>query len=127
MNKIPSREVRQLTEQIKSLNFDLAEARESVAEANTLLAIIKQQILQKEEDLEQIKFDSKVDELYITDHAILRLIERVYGINIKDVESIIRKHAMDGFIKNGRIKCSEGYTLVIANNSVVTIIGNNGD
>lgn len=76
-----------------------------------------------ENTLKQLKRDS--NELYITDHAIVRYLARIEGV---DIEAIKGKMLTDHFSRayealgtNGEYPTGDGYNLVIREQNVVTI------
>jgi hypothetical protein len=60
----------------------------------------------------------------VTDHAALRYLERKMNVDVDRLkrEIVNGREALILAIRHGRIKTPEGYTLVIRNSSVVTIL-----
>ena len=95
----------------------------SQAHAKTISGISKQlNSLVAERDSMQKRIDTSP---MVTDHAVIRYIEKVLGI---DVDAIRREITADGrdqtikYMDDGRVSVSGKYTLVIANHKVVTVI-----
>lgn len=66
------------------------------------------------------------DVVTISDHAILRYLERVEGIDIETIrEKLLTSSAIDIYHKldnnNGTYPSGDGYSLVIRNNNIITV------
>lgn len=65
------------------------------------------------------------DHPIVTEHALLRWLERVHGLDLKAVEREILGEGRGGMIlllENGRIPCWEGVRLVVKQRKVVTVL-----
>jgi predicted nucleotidyltransferase len=72
---------------------------------------------------------SKSDRFSVTDHAVLRYVQRCMGIDIDMIRESIRKKAIDYFdtFGNGVFPLSESVRMVIKGGHVVTIITKDSD
>lgn len=59
----------------------------------------------------------------VTDHAVLRYIERVYGVDVDHLRSLIMTDLVRNAILAGATKVkSDGFVYVLGDNAVVTIM-----
>lgn len=114
-----AREIKKLRTQLKSLDFEIKDIHEILANYQRTYESKKKQ---REEIFKQIQeHDMK---LKVSEHAILRYLERVRGLNIEEIEaeilseSIVKSHQTlgDGTYPNG------DYKVIIKGNNVTTII-----
>lgn len=65
--------------------------------------------------------------LTVSEHAIIRYVERVLGINIEDIENKILNQTTCHLVEelgNGRYPCNNGkFMIVVKDGCVVTVIG----
>ena len=60
----------------------------------------------------------------ITDHALLRYLQRIKGVDLNAVKNeMIDRDTPDQveFMGRGKIKTKKGHTLVVSNNKIVTV------
>lgn len=114
--------INQLNSQFKILVIEADNLRINIANQQRELAIKMKAISEIERKINQIK---RKDKVKITDHAIVRYLERVKGINIKDIENeiitpnvavMINTLGGSGKYPNGEFK------VVMKDYDVVTII-----
>lgn len=100
------------------------------------LSSIQMELVNKTKDLETKKksiqvLKKKIDEIMpsdnpsVSDHAIVRYLERVKGLNIKDIEKEILTDDVIKLINvlgiSGTYPSKGGFSIVMKNNNVVTI------
>jgi hypothetical protein len=59
----------------------------------------------------------------VTDHAVLRYMERVLGIDVENIRALILAESKDAvtFVQDGRVQ-KEDCTLIVADKKIVTIL-----
>jgi hypothetical protein len=85
------------------------------------------QILKLDNEIKKLK--SKNDGLIVSEHAILRYLERVVGIDLEQIKSKIiseKTQTMIETLGNGTYP-SEGFKIKVVDNVVVTVIGTDED
>lgn len=102
---------------------NLQESKEKVKQSQQLVSAIESSISATHAEIKKLeKTEIKCNKLLVTEHAILRFIERVYNINIEDVKS---KILVDSVLKNhksfgaGKFPHPNGQ-VVVRDNTVVT-------
>lgn len=123
MKEDVSNKLKSLNNQIKDLDIKLEVAKNQkqiyTSEINTLTQ--KKSRLQSE--ISKIQSENK--SITISDHAIIRYIERVIGVNIEDIKAHILTEDLETKIKtlgNGKYPMKDGGRVVVKNKNVVTII-----
>jgi predicted ribosome quality control (RQC) complex YloA/Tae2 family protein len=92
--------------------------------------------LQKEENLKQQELTKindnlnklKRGELVITDHAIVRYMERVKNLPLEEVKKLLlpdSTRALIGELGNGKFPAGGTHSVVVKDNIVLTVIANN--
>lgn len=120
MSADTARELKSLETRLRQAKQDCAEARAAVTSANAKLSARIEAIKAVESQIESVRLKNGKD-VIVSEHAVLRLLERVYGVDIDGAVAHIKKNALGGNIANGKIKSADGYTLVIKNGTVVTV------
>lgn len=115
-----SREMKSLQTRLTLAEQEAADALSELDKASTALSVKKQSVSNIKRQINDLKESQRTD-IIVSEHAILRLLERIYGVNVEEAVEQIKKNALAGNIANGRVKCSDGYTVVIKNRTVVTI------
>lgn len=116
-----SSELKALNTRLKEAEVDLSIAMDNAREANrvtdrarTKVNTIKGQIAALEESTKDV---------IVTEHAILRYIERVYGIDLEEIRETMLSGGVRELIDqfgSGKIPC-EGGRLIVKNRTVVTV------
>lgn len=80
---------------------------------------------QQKQRLQNLIFKKNITELQVTDHAVVRYIERFYQLDLdgikKEIISDVEK--FDGYLKNGTGKIStDKLSYVIKDNKIITLI-----
>lgn len=68
----------------------------------------------------------EVDGVRITDHAIVRFLERVHGLNLNEVRRQMTSNGVGELIrtlKSGRFPLGNGAKLVVQDSVVITVVG----
>lgn len=117
------RELKGLQSQLSSKRGDLAAAKASMTTAQRLVSTLERDINGLEARIAELGKSQSSDSIIVTEHAILRYLERVYEIDIEAVKSeiVADSHSAIAFMGSGELKRPAGFTLVIKNNSIVTI------
>lgn len=109
-----------ITNEIINLEKDIEALKSDVGNKQKELST-KTKIVQS---LKQKMASANTGKPMITDHAIVRYLERVKGMNIKDLEKEILNDATIDLVNKfegvGTFPC-EGFRIVVKNNVVVTI------
>lgn len=102
-----------IEEQIKLVKVDLKAVNDKIVE----LERARQSILNEINKL-------KVKDLIVTEHALLRFLERTYGVDLEQIKRQILTEEMRGRIDsfgNGKFPHPDGYKLVVKDRAIVTI------
>lgn len=104
--------VEEVEKQLKPLRRELADNDQIVREMQTRRAVLAKKIRKLEEQLKQLQ---KPKDLVVSDHALLRYMERHQGIAIEEVRAEIQK-ALNGVQEIGSVKFGgfvvQGHTVV---------------
>lgn len=119
------REVKGLRSQIAAKRGDLAAANVAAASAQRQASNLGRDILAIEARIKELEQPVEAGPIIVTEHALLRYLERVYGIDLDGVrgEIIAGAESTIRFMRDGQIQRPEGHTLVIKNMTVVTVKG----
>lgn len=117
------------SQNLKSLETRLTKKKEEerhaaqeASEAQKKLANIKKGVSSLQRQIDTVKLLSK--EPVVTEHAVLRYVERVMGFNIEQIKEEILSDSMKSQIKtlgNGKYPVGEGCKAVVRDNTIVTI------
>jgi hypothetical protein len=118
--------IKKLKARIEDQELYVAELLRKEKEAARNHSLEKNELKNLEEQLQKTlaQRDKKWRDLPVTDHAIIRYLERVKGV---DIDEIIKEITPEGMLKNvdsiinGRLPHPSGHRLIIANGAVVTI------
>lgn len=98
-------------DKINMLNKQVSFNRKELNELRKKLAVIL------------VKLNSKPNNIQITDHAMIRYIERVLGVNVKAIkEKILTQTVLDAIKLGATSVTSNGAKLTIKNNTIITIV-----
>lgn len=108
---------------------ELDEMQSNYANIDEALRALNRKLEAKQQELGEL--DSKIAEIksgnpVVTEHAILRYIERVMGVDLQAVvDDIMRPEVSEaiGSLVNAKIPHPDGYRLVVRDRAVVTIEG----
>lgn len=109
-----------MSKRIKSLESQLKSLRR---EANLKVTNKNKEIEKTERDLKNLKNSSS---LSVSDHALLRYIERAYGINVPELSREISEHPnmkLISVLGECKVPIDHGCRAIVKNNTVVTVIG----
>lgn len=118
-----SKRIKSLESQLKSLRREANELRKLATEANLKVTNKNKEIEKTERDLKNLKNSSS---LSVSDHALLRYIERAYGINVPELSREISEHPnmkLISVLGECKVPIDHGCRAIVKNNTVVTIIG----
>lgn len=119
---------------VKSLKTQLSNKEVELKGLREQFKQLKNDIHRKQQSTDKLKKRIEMIEtntnLHVSEHALLRYIERVLGIDIKDIENEILSDDVKNLIEqlggNGKYpnmsKTKEPYQVVMKNNVVTTII-----
>lgn len=118
------------TTKIKSLSTQIEKFKLELSVKENQLRLMQEEYKGKQEhlkrltdELESLKQSSS--ELIISEHAILRYLERVYKLDLEKLSQEIVPQTLKTTIKelgNGEYHTSDGYSLKVQDNVVVTIL-----
>jgi hypothetical protein len=113
------REIKKAQTKVKKLDNEIADIHGFMAEYQRTYNAKKKERISLITKIEEMK----KGELKVSEHAVLRYIERVIGINLEEVEKNILKCIPESqeILGNGTYPCGE-YKVVVKENTVVTII-----
>lgn len=110
--------------EIKNLKNTLATLEESIKQAKQRAGAIKVEINDFQQQAESIRHKlTKYKGLQITEHALLRLCERKFGIPMDKVEQQL-KELLEPMLKNvvsGKFPIGDGLRAVITEKRLITI------
>lgn len=110
---------------IKEITKALADLDLEIKASLNFKSILKKERTSLQRRIHVIK--NKPDETVVTDHALVRFMERVMGL---DVHEIIDKHILNDNVRstinaigqNGKFPIDENSIAIVQNNTIVTII-----
>lgn len=115
--------------QLKHLQTRKAKLEAELIQLNKNLKLANEEYCKCKNQLKSIHYQIsnfvKSDELIVTEHAVLRFIERKYKLDIKEIEKQIINDKVKSQILvlgNGKYPIGEGLKIVVKNNSVVTVL-----
>lgn len=125
------RELKQKKTQLEKVKVEIVAKQNDLKEHSKQLSAIQKEINNLKD--KQVGLEKDVNEimnckleLVVTEHAILRYLERSSCINIEDVkskimsENVIKQFAVLG---NGQYPIANGLRVVIRGNTIVTVVG----
>lgn len=116
MQKIKSinTQIKQLESSLQTLNEDVRTKQKAASAMSNRVTALKEKLL---------NIQTHTATPIISEHAILRYLERVKGVDIEELKNEILDHntvAQIKFAGNCTIK-KANYTLVVKNNTIITI------
>jgi hypothetical protein len=116
--------------QIKSLASQIEKGRVEIHTKESELKLIQEELRVKHSHLQKLQEEidylkSSSSELIISEHALLRYLERVYKLDLEKLSSEIVPESLKSTIEelgNGEYHTQEGYSLKVYDNVVVTIL-----
>lgn len=107
-----------LVGEVEALYAHQQEIKHTIATKKTSIQILSTKI-------DKLMLQNK--KLTVSEHAIIRYVERVLGINIEDIENKILNQTTYHLVEelgNGRYPCNNGqFMIVVKDGCVVTVIG----
>jgi hypothetical protein len=115
-------EIKKIQVQITECRSMIQKYRDIAKEASESVDLEKIKLERLEAELKRLEQSGKQPK--VTEHAIIRYVERVYGISQQELTDSIIGNYGEAIrqIQNGEIKTAGGYTLRVKNSVVVTII-----
>jgi predicted RNase H-like nuclease (RuvC/YqgF family) len=115
--------------EINFLNRRIAEIEERLSSLREQDKNLRKQIREEERRLLTAKeklerLTKKAEEPILTDHALVRYLERVKGIDIAQMKKEIlndKLRELIGTLGNGKFPC-DGFTAIVKDNQVITIL-----
>jgi len=126
-NSIES-ELKKLQTQRNKLLLQMEDIKRQKASLSEESVFINNQIQKLDRDIKKLQ-DSKTDELIVSEHAMLRYIERVIGIPLDDIKAKIATSSVINVAKtlgNGTYPV-DGFKVKVIDNVVVTVISDDED
>lgn len=116
-----SAELKRLQTELRSVNQTIAETETILSGATTKLAELKRKRKDIQQTIEKMSSDSKP--IVVSEHAILRYIERHFGVTRDEISEQITKgyEAAIRATSNGKVTRGDGVAIVIKNNVITTI------
>ena len=116
--------------QIKSLSTQIEKSRLEISSKESQLRLIQEELRVKQSHLQKLQTEldylkSSSNKLIISEHALLRYLERVYKLDLEKLSSEIIPDTLKATIEelgNGEYHTQEGYSLKVHDNVVVTIL-----
>ena len=110
-------ELKQLQIRKTKLERQLSTARAEKQDACNLFEKIKNQINNIEQEIKGLK----LKDLIVSEHALIRYLERVNGIDMEEIREKILSPLVRAAMSQGDGKVKGNYTVVFQNRVVVTI------
>lgn len=109
-----------LLEYEKDIDNNIKEAKIEMLSLEKKLALMKK----KATDIKLELYNLKKQGFVITDHALLRYVERVLHYDISALRDYLYKSIVpkDGFIIDGKYPINGGIRIVVTNNKAVTVL-----
>lgn len=114
LKQLQTRKIK-LEVEIEQLNTDQKQAQKDFAEAKKKLDSVDCQIKAL-----------KVKNIVISEHAILRFLERKFNLDLEDIEAQIMSKDIEAQIKamgNGKYPVGGGLRIVVKDGTIVSVIG----
>lgn len=116
-------ELKSLTNQIAKIEADIEIMTSEISNKQKELSKIKNKLSDLKKRHDELIDNSLTHEPIVSEHAILRYLERVNGVDIRVIIDEIMDDTTKStikFMKNGKIK-RDNYTIVVKNKVVVSI------
>jgi len=123
MKNLKSTKIKSLSTQIEKFKLELTAKHSEFKLMKEELELKEAHLKKMQSDLQALKEHS--DELIISEHALLRYLERVYKLDLSKLTKEIVPDALTTTIKelgNGEYHTEEGYSVKVVDNVVVTIL-----
>lgn len=116
-----SRELKRLNRKKEELSKELTANKEQTAELQRKGHIIRNEISEIDQEIELITQADLNEDLEISDHAVVRYLERVEGIDIEQIKTKIKGTipAIEDFENMAYLK--DGHRFIVKNNKVITV------
>jgi hypothetical protein len=118
---------------LKSLNTQLLLAKAQAVEAERELSLANQKLTTakaRQRALEAKLATLTSAEPTVTEHAILRYLERTYGLDLKELALQVLPDSVRQQVKalgKGKYPVGNSHYVVVKNNVVVTVLGKDGE
>jgi hypothetical protein len=118
----------QKTQELKSLQVRLSKSKAILIELNKDKKTLQEAYNQKSNlvaHLEQQIIKLKGSDIIVSEHAIIRFLERAMGIDIDMIKGKILSESLSNTIKsmgNGKYPTCEGLCLVVKDGTVVSVV-----
>lgn len=116
-----SQQLKQLQSRKAKLEVEIAEREKEAREAQQGLSRAKNALAQVVSEIESLK----ERELVVTDHAVLRYMERVMGFDIERIKADMLNEQTASLIKrlgNGKYPIGSGAKIVVKDSAVVSVV-----
>lgn len=117
--------LKQLSIKIRTLKTRNKSLLSTIKECNREVSSNDSQIKKLEGKIREFE-KNKREDVDISEHAMLRYIERAYNINLEDLAKEIQEHPnmkLAGVLGDAKIPIGKGCRAIVKNHRVVTIIG----
>jgi septation ring formation regulator EzrA len=114
-------------QRLKYLQTSLTELETTLPTLKEKAQVANQNYSRAQNDLAQLKHRIKTlqnKEVIVSEHALLRYIERVMGVDLEEIKNQVlgpETLALIGKLGNGKYPIGNGVRAVVKNNTVVTI------
>lgn len=114
--------------ELKQLNTRLTKAKALEKEASDGIAAARahhKRCVEERSKLESMLEAASRKGLSLTEHAILRYLERVHGLNINEVQDKILTEELKAMVEklgNGKYPIGHGVRAVVRNNAIISIV-----
>lgn len=113
--------------ELKALQTKLGSINEQINTVKNELKVVNQSLVDLEKSRQSVQNEInklKVKELIVSEHALLRYLERTFGVDLEEIKRQILTEEMKGRIDsfgNGKFPHPDGYKLVVKDRVVVTV------
>jgi hypothetical protein len=119
-----NRKQKGLQSQLNAMIVDLELMKQDMSRRSKEINIKQNQVIELKEKIRAL--NNKTGTLKITEHALLRYLERVKGIDLQQIENEIINQSLNDMVAtlgdSGTFPHPNGYKIVVKDSTIVTIL-----
>lgn len=116
-----SQQLKQLQTRKAKLEVDIKELKKDISDSQQRCITAGNQLMKVNEEISSLQ----VKDVVVTEHAIIRYLERVMGLDLDQLKSEILSDSLKHQVKamgNGKYPIGNGVKIVVKDNAVVSVI-----